>query len=213
MMSVNANAVTSDIPAAPDFGAPCPIVASSDTLVRLSQRRSSSAQLLTAPGPTPDQLADLIRVAARVPDHGKLNPWRFVVIEGTAKAALVEKLKGLAAQEPNPVKAVAALEKLSAPPTTVLVVFSPKPPVKPVWEQELSAGAVCMTMLIAADAMGFGANWITDWYSYAPAARPLLGLEGEEQVAGFIHIGQPVEPPLERARPDLSTLVTRLEVS
>jgi nitroreductase len=96
-----------------------------------------------------------------VPDHGKLNPWRFVVMAGDAKAGLVETLSALAETQPNPTKAQAALAKLSVPPVSVLVVFSPKPGSIPLWEQELSAGAVCMNMLIAAQAMGFGANWIT----------------------------------------------------
>jgi nitroreductase len=182
-------------------------------LALLARRRSSSAQTLRAPGPTPAQLDDLLRLAARVPDHGKLNPWRFVVIEGASKAQLVERLTELAALQANPTKAVAALAKLSAPPTTVMVVFSPKPPVKPLWEQELSAGAVCMTLLIAAEAMGLGANWITDWYAYEEQVRPVLGLQAGEQVAGFIHLGQPEDAPLERVRPDLSELKSRLDLS
>jgi nitroreductase len=206
--------VSSDlIPPAPEFGEPCPPEASSATLALLARRRSSSAQTLEPPGPTPAQLEDLLRLAARVPDHGKLNPWRFVVMEGQPKAQLVERLAELAERQDNPTKAKAALAKLSTPPTTVMVVFSPKPPVKPLWEQELSAGAVCMSFLIAAEAMGFGANWITDWYAYDEAARPWLGLKDGEQVAGFIHLGQPAEPPLERVRPDLSALTTRLEIS
>ncbi len=201
------------VPPAPEFGEPCPPEASPETLALLARRRSSSAQTLGEPGPTPAQLDDLIRLAARVPDHGKLNPWRFVVMEGQPKAQLVERLGGLAERQDNPTKAKAALAKLSTPPTTVLVVFSPKPPVKPLWEQELSAGAVCMSLLIAAEAMGFGANWITDWYAYDEAVRPWLGLKDGEQVAGFIHLGRPAEPPLERVRPDLSALTTRLEIS
>ena len=200
-------------PPAPEFGEPCPPTPSAATLALLARRRSSSAQTLAAPGPTPAQLDDLIRLAARVPDHGKLNPWRFVVMEGAPKAELVERLKTLAGAQANPTKAIAALAKLSAPPTTVMVVFSPKPPVKPLWEQELSAGAVCMTFLIAAEAMGLGANWITDWYAYDDQARPWLGLRDGEQVAGFIHLGQPGEAPLERVRPDLTQLTTRLELS
>jgi nitroreductase len=93
---------------------------------------------------------------------------------------------------------------------TVMVVSAPREGGKPVWEQELSAGAVCMTLLIAGEAMGFGANWITDWYSYDAAAGELLGLKPGERVAGFVHFGAAPEPPLERARPDLSALVSTL---
>jgi len=201
------------VPSAPQFGEPCPPEASPATLALLARRRSSSAQTLGAPGPTPTQLDDLIRLAARVPDHGKLTPWRFVVMEGEPKAKLVARLEGLAESQDHPTKAKAALAKLSTPPTAVMVVFTPKPPVKPLWEQELSAGAVCMSLLIAAEAMGLGANWITDWYAYDAAARPWLGLKDGEQVAGFIHLGHPDEPPLERVRPDLSALTTRLDLS
>jgi nitroreductase len=198
------------IPAAPEFGAPCPIRPCDDTLALLAHRRSSSAQLLQAPGPDATQLADLLRLGARAPDHGKMNPWRFVVMRGEAKAALVERLRALVPAQPNPGKAEAALMKLSEPPVTVMVVSAPREGGKPVWEQELSAGAVCMTLLIAAEAMGFGANWITDWYSYDGAAGELLGLKPGERVAGFVHFGAASEPPLERARPDLSALVTTL---
>ncbi|MHB8287087.1 MAG: nitroreductase family protein [Caulobacteraceae bacterium] len=198
------------IPPAPAFGAPLPVTASPDTLALLSQRRSSSAQLLEAPGPDAAQVHALIQLAARVPDHGKLNPWRFVVMTGAPKAALVDKLRVLAKSQTNPTKAEAALAKLSVPPVSVLVVFSPKPGSIPLWEQELSAGAVCMTMLVAADAMGFGANWITDWYGYDADARVAAGLKEDEQVVGFIHLGTPVEAPLERARPDLAQVITYL---
>jgi nitroreductase len=198
------------IPPAPAFGEPLPVKASPDTLALLSQRRSSSAQLLEAPGPDAAQVHALIELAARVPDHGKLNPWRFVVVAGDAKAKLVETLRALAKTQANPTKAEAALAKLSAPPVSVLVVFSPKPGSIPLWEQELSAGAVCMTMLVAAQAMGFGANWITDWYAYDPDARTAAGLVEDEQVAGFIHLGTPQEAPLERVRPDLAQVITYL---
>ena len=200
-----------DLPHVPEFGQPLPVRASPDTLSLLAERRSSSAQTLGAPGPTPGELDDLIRLAARAPDHGKLAPWRFVVVEGAAKAHLVDDLTALASAQPDPGKARAVLGKLSAPPVTVLVVASPKPGQIPPWEQELSAGAVCMAMLIAAEAMGWGANWITDWYAYDAQARARLGLSAEEKVAGFIHLGTPAEPPLERARPDLPALVSRLE--
>ncbi len=192
------------------FGEPCPVVSSTDTLRLLAGRRSASAQTLRAPGPDAEQLRELIRLAARVPDHGKLSPWRFVIIQGPSKAALVERLRARAPSQPEPGKAEATLAKLAIPPVTVMVVSRPAEAKIPRWEQELSAGAVCMVLLVAAQAMGFGANWITDWYAYAPEARPLLGLQEGEQVAGFIHLGTPAEPPLERVRPDLEALVTAL---
>jgi nitroreductase len=132
-----------------------------------------------------------------------------VIIEGAAKASLVEHLVPLAAKQPAAGKAAAVLAKLAAPPMTVLVVSTAKPASKPVWEQQLSAAAVCTLMLVAAEAMGFGANWITDWYSYDAEALALLGVGKDEQVAGFIHMGTASEAPLERVRPDVAALTTR----
>jgi nitroreductase len=200
--------LTSPLPAAPLFGEPCPIKPSGETLALLANRRSSSAQTLVAPGPTEAQIQDIICIGARAPDHGKLNPWRFVVLEGAPKAAFVERIRPLAAKQRAPDKAQAVLAKLANPPATVAVIFSPKGEAKPVWEQELSAGAVCTLMLVAAEAMGFGANWITDWYSYDPEALAILGLAPGEKVAGFIHLGTASEAPLERVRPDLGSLVS-----
>ena len=197
------------VPPAPEFGAPCPLRPSSETLALLATRRSSSAQTLRAPGPGAAELSDLLRLAARVPDHGKLAPWRFILLRGEGKAALVVRLHALAADQPNRAKAIAALGKMAAPPLGVVVVSSPREGGKPVWEQQMSAGAVCMTLLVAAEAMGFGANWITDWYSYEPAATALLGLSGTEQVAGVVFLGATSEDPLERVRPELGALVSR----
>ena len=198
------------VPPAPDFGAPCPVQGSPDTLALMAQRRSASAQTLQGPGPGADELADLLRLAARVPDHGKMTPWRFIVLEGEAKAALVERLRALAATQPNAVKAAAALGKMALPPLGVVVVSSPREGGKPVWEQQMSAGAVCMNLLLAAQAMGYGANWITDWYAYATEATAMLGLSEGEQVAGVVYLGTPSEDPLERLRPDIAALVSKL---
>ena len=101
------------------------------------------------------------------------------------------------------------LAKLRNPPLSLAVVSRVTDGKIPAWEQELSAGAVCFTLVLAAQAMGYGANWITDWYAYAPEAAALLGLGEGEQVAGYVHIGTPAEPPLERVRPDVSALTTR----
>ncbi len=198
-------------PPAPEFGAPCPIRPSDETLALLAGRRSASPFTLAAPGPDAEQLAALLRLAARVPDHGKLAPWRFVVLEGAAKARFVEALRGLAHRQESPDKAEAVLGKIATPPLTVAVISSPKPAKIPLWEQQLSAGAACMTLCIAAHAMGFGANWITDWYAFDHEAAALLGARAGEQVAGYVHLGTPGEDPLERVRPDMATLVERWE--
>ncbi len=198
-----------NVPAAPSFGDPVEVARpSAETLALMARRRSASAAGLTAPGPTPEELHELIRLAARVPDHGKLFPWRFVILAGEAKAALVHAFERLAPLQPNPAKAAAALAKLRNPPTTVAVVSKVIECNIPEWEQVLSAAAVCQNFLIAADAMGYGANWITDWYAYDQRATQAQGLEPGERVAGFIHLGTLSEPPLERVRADLDKLVT-----
>jgi nitroreductase len=199
-----------NVPPAPDFGEPCPIQSSAETLALMASRRSSSPQTMTGPGPTQGELADLLRLAARAPDHGKLSPWRFVILEGEAKARFVERLSALAGRQDEPAKAHAVLAKIAVPPLTVAVVSAPQAGAKiPLWEQELSAGAVCMNLLTAAEAMGFGAAWITDWYAFDAEATALLGVRPGERVAGFIHIGAPGEVPLERVRPDMGQIVSR----
>lgn len=185
--------------------------ADAQALARLRRRRSAPAQALVGPGPTPEQLEILLETGARTPDHGKLFPWRFVIIEGSAKSHLVHALKPLAEAQADPIKAAAVLAKLANPPVTVMVVSAPIEGHKvPVWEQQLSAGAVCMNLEHAADAMGFSASWITDWYAYDPTCRPLLGLKDGETVAGFIHIGTLSEGPMERPRPEMERIVSRL---
>jgi nitroreductase len=200
--------VTADLPPAPEFGAPLALDPAPEVLRFLSLRRSTSAVTLAAPAPTPGELDILLRLATRVPDHGKLAPWRFVLLEGDAKAAFAARLEALA-QGRGDAQAAAKLAKLKLPPLAVVVVSSPKPGAIPQWEQVLSAGAVCATLLYATLAMGYGANWITDWYSYDAEAGAVLGLAEGERVAGFLLMGTPREPPLERERPDPSGLVSR----
>lgn len=198
------------VPSPPEFGQAAPLPGRCDqTLSLLAGRRSSSPGALKAPGPSGHDLDDLLRLAARVPDHGKLNPWRFIVVEGEATSDLARRLEPLAAEQPDPAKAVAVLAKLREPPAAVIVVSRPQPAKIAAWEQVLSAGAACTTLVIAATAMGFGANWITDWYSYDERGRTVMGLLPGEQVAGVILLGTPAEAPLERVRPDVAALTTR----
>jgi nitroreductase len=201
--------MTVSIPPPPEFGEPMPIAPAPAVLSFLARRRSASALMLRAPGPTADELDILLRLAVRVPDHGKLSPWRFIVLEGAAKTRIGEELATLAQARPDAVKATAALGKFTAPPLAVAVVSHVKPGDIPEWEQLMSAGAVCSTLLNAALAMGYGANWITDWYAFDDLALAALGVGPDERVAGFVYVGTAAEPPLERVRPDLSALVTR----
>ena len=196
------------VPPAPQFGEVIASQASPQTLDFLARRRSASAMALVAPGPTRAELDELLRLAARVPDHGKLNPWRFVILEGAAKAAFTAKLEAIAATRPDAPKALGALGKLRIPPLAVAVISSPVAGAIPLWEQQLSAGAVCATLLIAATAMGYGANWITDWYGVDADALRALGVRDGEQVAGFLYLGSFGEPPQERVRPELADIVS-----
>ena len=197
-------------PPQPEFGAALPIGPADPAVLEfLARRRSASAGSLTAPGPDAGELHALLRLAARVPDHGKLSPWRFIILEGSDKIAFVAALEAIAAGRADSEKLAAALFKIRQPPLTVTVISRVTPNKIPDWEQQLSAGAVCMSLLIAAQAMGYGANWITDWYAYDTAVDALLGLAPGERVAGYVHLGAPAEPPLERVRPDLDAITTR----
>ncbi len=193
---------------APRFGDSLPIQPSSPTLDFLARRRSASAVNLAGPGPTDQDIKALLTLAARAPDHGKLAPWRFVVLRGDAKNAFVRALEAIAADRLDAAKAQAKLTKIRTPPVTVAVISRPVQGEIPEWEQQLSAGAVCTLLIIAAQAMGFGANWITDWYAYDEDATRLLGIEEGERVAGFVHLGVNTDAPMERVRPELEAILS-----
>lgn len=199
------------VPPAPLFGDPLPSEASPQVLAFLARRRSAAALTLQAPAPSPAEVDDLLRIATRVPDHGKLGPWRFVILEGGGKAAYAAKLDEVAAGRPDAVKCAAKLGKLKTPPLGIAVVSHVTPGEIPEWEQIMSAAAVAHQLVLAASAMGYGANWITDWYAYDEQARAALGLTPAERIAGFVFIGTPSEVPLERVRPDLGPRVVRYE--
>ena len=194
-----------------DLNAALPLpVRSDEALARLAVRRSASAQLLAAPGPSEAEIEQILHLGARTPDHGKLFPWRFVVLGPQSRADLSEALAALAETQGRVDKDLAVLAKLANPPLTVMVVSTPIQGHKvPVWEQQLSAGAVCMNIEHAADALGYSASWITDWYAYDPAAVALFGVKDGETIAGFIHLGTVAEPPLERPRPNMAHKVER----
>jgi len=194
-----------------DLNAALPLpVRSDEALARLAVRRSASAQLLAAPGPSEAEIEQILHLGARTPDHGKLFPWRFVVLGPQSRADLSGALAALAESQNRVDKDLAVLAKLANPPLTVMVVSTPVQGHKvPVWEQQLSAGAVCMNLEHAADALGYSASWITDWYAYDPAAVALFGVQDGETIAGFIHIGTLTEAPLERPRPNMAHKVER----
>ena len=197
-------------PPRPEFGEPLPIQPVPEVLAFLARRKSASALTLRAPGPSEDEIQVLLRLATRAPDHGKLAPWRFVLVQGEAKDAVGEALADIAAHRPDAPKATATLAKFNVAPLCIAVISHPKPGDIPEWEQIMSAGAVCANLLNAALAMGYGATWITDWYAFDPAAQGVFGLVEGERVAGFLYIGTLAEPPLERIRPEVENLITRL---
>ncbi len=182
---------------------------STESLRLLARRRSVAASQLGVPAPDAAALDRILRLAVRVPDHGALTPWRFIVLEHEAKQRFAGAVEAFAREQENPQKAMSALEKLCRPPLTVTVVSRAQEGRIPFWEQQLSAGAVCMNLLIAAQASGFGANWITGWLAYEPRVLRLLGLEADERIAGFVHLGTPCEASRERVRPELDGLVSR----
>ncbi|MBU1324143.1 MAG: nitroreductase [Alphaproteobacteria bacterium] len=191
-----------------ELATPLPHPVRDDALIaRLRARRSAPAQGLSAPGPSDAELETILEIGLRSPDHGKLFPWRLVVIGPETRGRWVGELETLAASD----KDRAVLRKLAAPPVTVMVVSAPvESPKVPRWEQELSAGVVCMNLEHAANAHGYAASWITDWYAYDPRARALMGVAEGETVAGFIHMGTAAEPLLERPRPEMADKVARL---
>lgn len=199
--------MTVSLPAAPEFGQPVDQPPRPEVLNFLATRRSASAVTLAEPAPSPEDLDKLLRLAMRAPDHGKLTPWRFIVLAGEGKKAFAAKLETMAFERGD-ARAAAKLAKLKTPPLGVAVVSRAAPGEIPEWEQVLSAGAVCANLLYGAQAMGYGANWITDWYAYDEEARAILGLAPHERVAGYIFMGTPKEPPLERERPDSAALIT-----
>ncbi|MCJ8144248.1 nitroreductase family protein [Ancylobacter sp. A5.8] len=189
---------------------------SEEALALMERRRSVAAAGLIEPGPTPEEMDRLLAVAARVPDHAILTPWRFIVIADVARAELGALLAG-AYRAGNPEMEPAKREKFAGimsrlfpAPVAVVVVSRPnRETMIPPMEQELSAGAVCMNLLHGANTLGFHGIWVTGWAANNPEALRLLGLGEGERVAGIVHLGTAREVPPERPRPDLAALVTR----
>jgi nitroreductase len=185
---------------------------SQEALDLLALRRSTLARDMIEPGPSTDQINDLIRLATRVPDHGKLGPWRFIVFAGEARARFGDVI-GAAFQKAEPEadeeRVQFERDRLIRAPKVVCIVskviIHPK---APEWEQVLCAGAACQTMLIAANAMGFAAQWLTEWYAYDAEVGEALDLEKGERVAGFIYLGTAKGELTERRRADPTSRIS-----
>jgi nitroreductase len=179
----------------------------------LKTRRSVGIGFLKDPGPTPAELDEILQIGTRVPDHGKIVPWRLIVIEGDARARAGERLAAIQkARRPDIDEASLDIERkqfLPAP-VTIGVLLSPKPnPKAPEMDQLLSAGNVCFNLSHAAFALGFAASWTNKWYGFDTEAQQMLGARGGERFVGFIHIGTPTTMIEDRDRPDLGKVVTR----
>lgn len=180
----------------------------------LATRRSSGKEMLGNPGPDAAMLAEILRIGARVPDHRRVEPWRFITFSGEGRTKFGKALARLVKNRPDKDDrdAVHAAELLLRAPAVVAVISSPDPQHKtPVWEQELSTGAVCYNLLLAARAAGFGAVWLSEWIAFDHDVDALLGLTAGERVAGYIYIGTPKAECPERPRPDMSVKVTAWE--
>ena len=184
-----------------------------DALELLKTRRSMKPREMTPPGPSPAELETILTIGARVPDHGKLAPWRFIVFEGYARLRAGEVIANVFARKnPDAQPAEIDVEKhrLTDAPLVIAVVSFTKPhPKVPPWEQQLSAGASAMNIVTAATALGYGACWLTGWFAFDRDVLDGLGLKPDEKLAGFIHIGTASKPSEDRPRPALSDIVTR----
>ncbi len=178
----------------------------------LHTRRSAPPVALAGPAPSAEERALLLALAARVPDHGKLVPFRFIVFEGAGRDKAGEIIAEVFAAA-HPTASAADLDRerkrLALAPLVVGVVSRAAPQVKiPEWEQVLCAGAVCFNLEIAANALGFASTWLTEWYAYDRAVLERFGLAAHEKIAGFIHIGRNPGPREDRLRPQLAEIVT-----
>lgn len=178
----------------------------------LAVRRSVPAFQMCEPGPSTAEIERILTLTVRVPDHGKIAPWRFVVYRGEERVRLGDALLTMALEK-NPAlsEEMIAVERsrFTRAPVVIGVISTAGPHVKiPEWEQLMSAGAVCLNLLMAANAHGYVSNWLTEWFAYNEKAHPLLGIRPGEKVAGFIHIGSTTFPVTERPRPALADIVT-----
>lgn len=186
-----------------------------DALDLLKTRRSVKIPELLGPGPSAAEIDTLLTVAVRVPDHGKLAPWRFIVFEGDGRRAAGERIAAVfRADNPDATDDQLDFERarLARAPLVIAVVSRAAPHVKiPEWEQVLSAGAAAMNLVTAVHALGYAANWTTEWYAYDRRVLDAFGLAPHEKIAAFVHIGRPASPPEDRPRPPLADIVTRFQ--
>jgi nitroreductase len=184
-----------------------------DALALLKTRRSLKPIELAGPAPPPADIETLLTIASRVPDHGKLVPWRFIIFEGDARLAAGDVIASafrVKYSQATAEQVAVERHRLARAPLVIAVVSRAAPHVKiPEWEQVLSAGAAAMNLVLAAHALGYGASWMTEWYAYDRGVLDALGLAANERIAAFVHIGRPKQPPQDRPRPPLAEIATR----
>jgi nitroreductase len=177
----------------------------------MATRRSGKPRDLGEPGPTPEQLDRILAAATRVPDHGKLAPWRFVIIPSDKREAFAALLEqAYRAENPNPGKVeLEAVRQFAHQAPALVVAFSAPAHAShiPIWEQQLSAGAACMNLLVATHAEGLAGGWLTGWAAYSDMVRDGLGGVSGERIAGFLFLGTPTRELEERPRPDRAAVV------
>ena len=177
----------------------------------LETRRSTSVKLLSDPAPGGEELERMLAIASRVPDHGKLAPWYFIVFEGEKRAAFGQVIRdAFAKTHPEATEKQLEFEaaRMERAPLIVAVISRLRPATIPAWEQFLTSANVCHTLCMAAHAMGYGANWLSEWMATDPDIRAALNLEdGRDHIAGFVYIGSRTDTPDERPRPELSALI------
>ena len=185
---------------------------SSEIVDFLSSRVSPPIHELKEPAPGDAEIEQMIRIATRVPDHGRLEPWRFILYRGDVRQKIGELLADLADKREGPLsegRRQQEMARFSRAPLVIGVVSSPKDhPKIPQWEMFLSGGAAAMNLVLAANALGYGANWITNWYSDTEEGRRILGLAPHERVVGFVHIGTFAGSAPERPRPEIARIVS-----
>lgn len=177
----------------------------------LALRKSANKLFLSEPGPTPNELQQLLEIAVRVPDHRKMSPWRFITFQGQSRLGFGKELARIAGKKPGAEErdVLEAAGLLLRAPAVVAVISCPIDDGRtPVWEQELSAGALCYNLLLAANACGWAGVWLSEWITFNEEVDALMGLKQNERLAGFIYLGTATAKPQERIRPDLSGLVS-----
>jgi nitroreductase len=184
-----------------------------DALTLLKTRKSPKVFDIAEPGPSAADLEQMLSIASRVPDHGKLAPWRFIVFEGDARIRAGQIIAGVfGADNPGADDDRLAVERtrLSRAPAVIAVVSKAGQHVKiPEWEQLMSGAAACTLLVLSAHALGYAATWLTEWYAYDARVRAAFGLNDDERIVGFVHVGTLARPQEDRLRPALDTIVTR----